>query len=158
MRKFDKINLISSVVIMLLLNACVGPAEPDRGLVVNYPEVLNGENSFSYILLGDKYSDNATFKLNFIQNVTEKNYTAFLILTESKSSGENKSKINLLKNNPSVIDTSISLNTNKELVFTKYVITDDELPDSVQFSFESFTGLLEFIMISGNTSSGGVTH
>ena len=54
------------VIISLLLYGCVGPPEPDDGLIDNLPSVINTSNVFSFSLRGDKYDFNESYDLSFL--------------------------------------------------------------------------------------------
>ena len=54
------------VIISLLLYGCVGPPEPDDGLIDNLPSIINTSNVFSFSLRGDKYDFNESYDLSFL--------------------------------------------------------------------------------------------
>ena len=45
---------------------CVGPPEPDDGLIDNLPSIINTSNVFSFSLRGDKYDFNESYDLSFL--------------------------------------------------------------------------------------------
>ena len=54
------------VIISLFLYGCVGPPEPDDGLIDNLPSIINTSNVFSFSLRGDKYDFNESYDLSFL--------------------------------------------------------------------------------------------
>ena len=54
------------VIISLLFYGCVGPPEPDDGLIDNLPSIINTSNVFSFSLRGDKYDFNESYDLSFL--------------------------------------------------------------------------------------------
>ena len=53
-------------IIFLLIYGCVGPPEPDDGLIDNLPSIINTSDAFSFSLRGDKYDFNESYDLSFI--------------------------------------------------------------------------------------------
>ena len=53
-------------IIFLLIYGCVGPPEPDDGLIDNLPSIINTSDAFSFSLRGDKYDFNKSYDLSFI--------------------------------------------------------------------------------------------
>ena len=53
-------------IILLLIYGCVGPPEPDDGLIDNLPSIINTSDAFSFSLRGDKYDFNESYDLSFI--------------------------------------------------------------------------------------------
>lgn len=139
---------VLGTVLMTFAISCVGPPEPDRGLIENLPEVYSSENDFSYTLLGDKYSQEAIYAVGFSQDSTVKNYTVLLLVSESKNVPGSSSGITLMFKSPVYQDTLLSFNGNKELIYNKLLVSRDGIPDSLFMDIRSFTGLLEFNLIA----------
>ena len=53
------------VIIFFVLFQCVGPPEPEDGLIDNLPSIINTSDVFSFSLRGDKYDFNESYDLSF---------------------------------------------------------------------------------------------
>ena len=73
-----------SFIILLYFISCVGPPEPDHGLVENLPAVINTNTAFSYSLRGDDYSIDESF--NITLSLTDGTIASTLIVTDHKNS------------------------------------------------------------------------
>ena len=76
--KFKYLSIISFYFI-----ACVGPPEPDHGLVENLPAVINTNTSFTYDLRGDNYSIDESIDLSL--SLTDGMLASTLIVTDYKN-------------------------------------------------------------------------
>ena len=54
------------VIIFFVLFQCVGPPEPEDGLIDNLPSIINTSDVFSFSLRGDKYDFNESYDLSFL--------------------------------------------------------------------------------------------
>jgi len=72
------------VVIIWNLSACVGPPDPDQGLVENLPVIINTNSAFSFSVRGNNYTfeENIDLSLNLPDSKT---VASTLIVTEYKS-------------------------------------------------------------------------
>ncbi len=66
---------------LLCLMSCVGPPEPESGLVENLPVIVNTDKAFTFSVRGKQYTfeENYDIKLNLASPQT---YSATLIVTE----------------------------------------------------------------------------
>jgi len=53
------------VIIFFVFFQCVGPPEPEDGLIDNLPSIINTSDVFSFSLRGDKYDFNESYDLSF---------------------------------------------------------------------------------------------
>ena len=53
------------LIIAFVFFHCVGPPEPDDGLIDNLPSIINTADVFSFSLRGDKYDFNESYDLSF---------------------------------------------------------------------------------------------
>ena len=53
------------VIAICNLFSCVGPPEPDDGLIDNLPSIINTADVFSFSLRGDKYDFDESYDLSF---------------------------------------------------------------------------------------------
>ena len=53
------------VIIFFIFFQCVGPPEPEDGLIDNLPSIINTSDVFSFSLRGDKYDFNESYDLSF---------------------------------------------------------------------------------------------
>ena len=72
------------VVVIWNLTACVGPSDPDQGLVENLPVIINTNSAFSFLVRGKNYTfeENIDLSLNLPDNKT---VASTLIVTEYNS-------------------------------------------------------------------------
>jgi len=72
------------VVVIWNLSACVGPSDPDQGLVENLPVIINTNSAFSFLVRGDNYTfeENIDLSLNLPDGKT---VASTLIVTEYNS-------------------------------------------------------------------------
>ena len=72
------------VVVIWNLSACVGPPDPDQGLVENLPVIINTSSAFSFSVRGNDYTfeENIDLSLNLPDSKT---VASTLIVTEYKS-------------------------------------------------------------------------
>jgi len=72
------------VVVIWNLTACVGPSDPDQGLVENLPVIINTNSAFSFSVRGKNYTfeENIDLSLNLPDSKT---VASTLIVTEYKS-------------------------------------------------------------------------
>ena len=50
--------------IILITLSCVGPPDPEHGLIENFPVIINTTKTFSFILRGVDYSFEEDYALN----------------------------------------------------------------------------------------------
>ena len=63
--------------------SCVGPPDPDHGLVENLPAIINTNTAFSYDLRGDNYSIDESINLSL--SLTDGMLASTLIVTDYKN-------------------------------------------------------------------------
>ena len=124
-----------SLIVSFYFIACVGPPEPDHGLVENLPAVINTNTAFSYDLRGDNYSIKESINLSL--SLTDGTLASTLIVTDYKNSD---STIVLLQG------------LNGEEIY-KYIITGNATrvdansrtkPKKALIQSNSFTGILSW--------------
>ena len=122
-------------IILFYFIACVGPPEPDHGLVENLPAVINTNTAFSYDLRGDNYSIDESIDLSL--SLTDGMLASTLIVTDYKNN-----------------DTTIVLlqGLNGEQIY-KYIVTGNVTrvnansrtqPKKAIIQSNSFTGILSW--------------
>ena len=78
-------HFLSLILFSIIVSSCVGPPDPDHGLVENLPVVINTPSAFSFSVRGDNYTRDDTIDLSF--NLQEGKFVAStLIITDFKSS------------------------------------------------------------------------
>ena len=124
-----------SFIILFYFISCVGPPEPDHGLVENLPAVINTNTAFSYSLRGDDYSIDESFNISL--SLTDGTIASTLIVTDHKNR-----------------DTTIVLlqGENGEEIY-KYIVTGNTTrvnassrtqPKKALIQSNSFTGILSW--------------
>lgn len=122
---------------------CVGPPDPDHGLVENFPVVINTPNIFSFILRGEDYSFEKDYALNLVVDTTDKVLTTFVV---SDFVGNDTTVIRINQDS-SMVWKIYSFWSNKEVI--EETVIDNVFsppPDSIFFTGTKFTGVLEFIL------------
>ena len=123
--------------------SCVGPPDPEHGLVENFPVVINTTNTFSFILRGENYSFEEDYALNLEVDTTDRVLTIFVVK-------------DFVGNDTTVF---IQINQDSSKVWNTYSISSSPVsevtiidniyfppPDSIFFTGNKFTGVLEFIL------------
>jgi len=122
---------------------CVGPPDPEHGLVENFPVVINTANIFSFILRGEDYSFEEDYALNLVVDTTDKVLTTFVV---SDFVGNDTTVIRINQDS-SMVWKIYSFWSNKEVI--EETVIDNVFsppPDSIFFTGTKFTGVLEFIL------------
>lgn len=78
MKKRLSISLLSFII------SCVGPPDPDHGLVENLPAVINNSSAFSFSIRGDNYTLEESIDLS-LKLSDGKSVASTLIVTDYKS-------------------------------------------------------------------------
>ena len=121
---------------------CVGPPDPEHGLVENFPFVINTPNTFSFILRGENYSFEEDYALNLVVDNTFKVVTTFVV---SDFVGNDTTVIRISQDSSKAWNTySISSSPVSEVTIIDSVYFPP--PDSIFFTGYKFTGILEFIL------------
>ena len=120
------------------LVSCVGPADPDHGLVENLPVVINKNDVFTLSLRADNFNYNETFPLS-ISIPSNKKTLSTLIVTDFSSN--DSSIIQILGENDSMI-VSYLINSNKTLSVSSNYTT----PKKASISLNSFSGIIDWVV------------
>jgi hypothetical protein len=124
-----------SFVFLFYIISCVGPPEPDHGLVENLPVVINTNSAFSYSLRGDDYSIDESFDISL--SLTDGTLASTLIVTDYKN---NDTTIVLLQdaNGEDIYKYIISGNITRSDANTRIK------PKKAIIQSNSFTGILSW--------------
>ncbi len=95
MKKF-----LSFVLLSYILSSCVGPPDPDHGLVENLPVVINTSSAFSFSVRGDNFTLDEAIDLSFNLQAG-KSVASTLIVTDWE--GKDTTYVNLEDVNGSLI-------------------------------------------------------
>tara|TARA_Y100000758_G_scaffold300013_1_gene263434 strand:- start:117 stop:527 length:411 start_codon:yes stop_codon:yes gene_type:complete len=95
MKKF-----LSFILLSYILSSCVGPPDPDHGLVENLPVVINTPSAFSFSVRGDNFTIDEAIDLSFNLQAG-KSVASTLIVTDWK--GKDTTYVNLEDVNGSLI-------------------------------------------------------
>ncbi len=129
------------LIMLSLTVACVGPAEPEDGLVEDLPFVVNTASIFSFILKGDKYSFEETYDLTLSTDSSDV-ITTTVSITEW--SGTDTVWATIYTVSDSVV-TPYTFTGNTVLVTTQ-AVTDSTQPKKAIIKGNKFKGVLEFVM------------
>ena len=124
---------------------CVGPPDPEHGLVENFPVVINTTNTFSFVLRGENYSFDEKYQLNLVVDTTDRVLTTFVV---SEFVGNDTTVVIQINQDSSRIWNTYSISSNNMLVIEETEIDSVYFPppDSIFFIGNKFTGILEFIL------------
>ncbi|MFH1851540.1 MAG: hypothetical protein ABIA75_04280 [Candidatus Neomarinimicrobiota bacterium] len=140
--KIQGIILILFISLIVLVGtACVGPAEPDDGLLENLTAVVNTATAFTLHLKADEY----TFDEDYTLSMTYTDTNAVL------------SKVLLVENYTKPDSAYIYFYRADNTLLTAWVIGGAEMrvetdsvkhfaPKKIKFQGEKFTGVIEFIL------------
>ena len=120
------------------LVSCVGPADPDHGLVENLPVVINKNDVFTLSLRADNFNYDETFLLS-ISIPSNKKTLSTLIVTDFSSN--DSSIIQILGENDSMI-VSYLINSNNALSVSSNYTT----PKKAFISLNSFSGIIDWVV------------
>ena len=141
--KMNRIGNLLCITGFLVGWSCVGPPDPEHGLVENFPVVTNTANTFSFILRGENYSFEEDYALNLVVDTTDKVLTTFVV---SDFVGNDTTVIRINQDS-SMVWKIYSFWSNKEVI--EETVIDPVFsppPDSIFFTGNKFTGVLEFIL------------
>ena len=93
-------KLLSFILLSYILFSCVGPPDPDHGLVENLPVVINTPSAFSFSVRGDNFTLDEAIDLSFNLQAG-KSVASTLIVTDWK--GKDTTYVNLEDVNGSLI-------------------------------------------------------
>jgi len=130
-------NLLFIISISLFIS-CVGPPDPDHGLVENLPAIINKNDVFSFSLRGDVFNYDKTFDLS-INVPSNKSLHSTLIVTDFK--GQDSSTIEILGLNDTIV-YSYLLNSN-------ITVTNNDKSNSPKLSklrLNSFSGIIDWVV------------
>jgi len=91
---------LSFILLSYILSSCVGPPDPDHGLVENLPVVINTPSAFSFSVRGDNFTLDEAIDLSFNLQAG-KSVASTLIVTDWK--GKDTTYVNLEDVNGSLI-------------------------------------------------------
>ena len=120
------------------LVSCVGPADPDHGLVENLPVVINKNDVFSLSLRADNFSINQIFTLS-LSIPSNKKILSTLIVTDFNSN--DSSVIQILGENDSIIFNYL-IESNKTLSSS----SNYSVPKKGLISLNSFSGIIDWVV------------
>ena len=93
-------NFFSFILLSYISSSCVGPPDPDHGLVENLPVVINTPSAFSFSVRGDNFTLDEAIDLSFNLQAG-KSVASTLIVTDWK--GKDTTYVNLEDVNGSLI-------------------------------------------------------
>lgn len=128
----------SFLLLLLFYISCVGPAEPDNGLVENLPVVVNTEKAFTFSVRGNQYifEENYEIKLTLAAQQT---YSSTVVVTDF--TGEDTSYIRI---------EDIDHSALQEYTFTSDYVSVERgtavAPRKALIQLNNFSGILELVL------------
>ena len=132
---------MSFLTILIFTFACVGPAEPEGGLVDDIPFIINTESTFSFILKGNKYSFEESYDLALS---TDSSDVIFTTVSITEWSGSDTVWATILTASDTVV-TPYTFTANTSFV-TNQAVTDSTIPKKIVLVGNLFKGIFEFVM------------
>ena len=128
----------------MTLSSCVAPPDPTDGLLENIPAVINEPDYFSLSILGDKYSDDESWDLNFSANETDV-ALATLVLKDIDMKATDSTYFQVLRAEG---DTILSVLIQSDLIWSsENSIAEIGAPAVATFTGVNFTGRFESQLI-----------
>ena len=142
--KMNRIGNLLCITGFLIGWNCVGPPDPEHGLVENFPVVINTTNTFSFILRGENYSFEEDYALNLEVDTTDSVLTIFVV--KDFVGNDTTVFIQINQDSSKVWNTySISSSPVSEVTIIDNVYFPP--PDSIFFTGTNFTGTMQFSLI-----------
>ena len=128
----------------MTLSSCVAPPDLTDGLLENIPAVVNEPDYFSLSILGDKYSEDEYWDLNFSANETDV-ALATLVLKDIDVKATDSTYFQILRAEG---DTILSVLIQSDLIWSSEdPISDTGAPAVATFTGVNFTGRFEYQLI-----------
>ena len=128
----------------MTLSSCVAPPDHTDGLLENIPAVVNEPDYFSLSILGDKYSEDESWDLNFSAIETDV-ALATLVLKDIDVKATDSTYFQVLRAEG---DTILSVLIQSDLIWSsENSIAEIGAPAVVSFVGVNFTGRFEYQLI-----------
>ncbi len=148
-----KTTWILALGFVFFIFSCVGPPEPQHGLVENYSVVVNADSVFTFAVRGEVYSFEETYDLNLKLSNGMK-ITSALIVADYTGSTQDTSQIWLL-NDQGIVQKTWVINKSQTLVEQRTVDSVYYFPEKIMVKGNQFSGVLEFVL-TAESSSGTI--
>ena len=126
--------------------SCVGPPDPEHGLIENFPVIINTTKTFSFILRGVDYSFEEDYALNLEVETLDTLLLTTIVVTDFVGN-DTTLIIQINKDSSSILKTDFISSNNLFLIEETEIDTVySSLSDSIFFIGHKFTGILEFIL------------
>lgn len=128
----------------MTLSSCVAPADHMDGLLENIPAVVNEPDYFSLSILGDQYSEDESWDLNFSAIETDV-ALATLVLKDIDVKATDSTYFQVLRAEG---DTILSVLIQSDLIWSsENSIAETGAPAVATFTGVNFTGRFEYQLI-----------
>ena len=128
----------------MTLSSCVAPPDHTDGLLENVPAVVNEPDYFSLSILGDQYSEDESWNLNFSAIETDV-ALATLVLKDIDVKATDSTYFQVLRAEG---DTILSVLIQSDLIWSsENSITETGAPAVATFIGVNFTGRFEYQLI-----------
>ena len=125
-------------VFFIVLNGCVGPAEPSHGLVENLPAVINKNDVFSFSLRADNFEYEKVFQTTIS---LENNKQLISTLVISDFTAGDSSYISVMGESDTLI---YNYQINSNLVETE--IKNHRTVNKVIIYLQGFSGIIDWVL------------
>lgn len=125
-------------VFFIVLNGCVGPAEPSHGLVENLPAVINKNDVFSFSLRADNFEYEKVFQTTIS---LENNKQLISTLVISDFTAGDSSYISVMGEKDTLI---YNYQINSNLVETE--IKNHRTVNKVIIYLQGFSGIIDWVL------------
>ena len=125
--------------LLLALFGCVGPSDPDHGLIVNKPVLINNDTAFSFTIRSKNHTFDEQYELSLTSNGSQKIISSLIV---SDYSGADTLLIELTDYNDDII-YNYNLNSNISIL-------DDNsnvLPVKANIRLNNFSGIIDWSVV-----------
>ena len=134
---------IAGLISIILITACVGPEEPDYGLIDNFPVVVNTRDAFTFNLFAEEYNFEESYKIALDLDSAEV-ILINLIVTGFQGSSTDTSEIELiLENNATLELFDITENT---FIVKEHINDIDNPLQTMDIFTQNYNGQVELVI------------
>ena len=142
--QYYRIISLFSIFSLLSIFSCVSPPENTDGLLENIPAIVNENDYFSLSILGDSYTENIIWNLNFSASPTDV-VLSTLVLKDVILNEIDSTYFQLISDNG---DTIFNIKIQTELITSEEsIVSQIGVPKFAKFIGDNFSGRLEYQLI-----------
>jgi len=125
--------------LLLALFGCVGPPDPDHGLILNKPVLINSATAFSFTIRSKNHNFDEEYELSLTSNGSKKIISSLIV---SDYSGTDTLLIELKDYNDDII-YNYKLNSNISILDDNSMV----LPTKARIRSSNFSGIIDWSVV-----------